>query len=222
MPKLFNNIFHFLLPSRIKPRKIWFGLAKGRLVNVDFRYDTAFVFGRHEPELYPHYKRLLRVGMNCFDIGMYRGWDALSLAHLTNGEVVSFDGNPVCLKLAAEFLAPSGLTTIRLVEAYLSDGSGGGTTLDQAAANYFMPDFIKIDVEGAEASVLKGGRRILTERRPSLIIETHGAEVEDECKAILKDVGYSPITVERLRGWFSEARSLEHNRWLVCEGRVDA
>jgi hypothetical protein len=36
---------------------------------------------------------------------------------------------------------------------------------------------------------------------------------------ILKEFSYSPIVVERSRGAFSEARSLEHNRWIVCDGR---
>jgi len=157
--------------------------------------------------------------MRCFDVGMYRGWDALLLGKLTGGEVVSFDGNPKCLEATRDFLAPSGLE-IRLVRAYVNDGSGGGVTLEQAARDHFVPDFIKIDVEGAEASVLRGAERILADRQPALIIETHGAAVESECVAILEARGYEPVLVERTRGMFSEARSRGHNRWLVCEGRL--
>lgn len=167
----------------------------------------------------PIYRRLLKPGMRCFDAGMYRGWDALLLAHLTGSEVVSFDGNPKCLELATGFLAPSG-SKIRLENAYLTDGTDGKATLDEAAKKYFMPDFIKIDVEGAEAMVLGGAGRILSQHKPSLIVEMHGAAVEAQCVARLHEFGYAPITVDRSRGALTENRGSGHNRWLVCEGRA--
>jgi hypothetical protein len=103
--------------------------------------------------------------------------------------------------------------------AYLGDGTGHDPTLDSAAATHFMPDFIKIDVEGAEASVLRGARRILTERMPSMVVEMHHPEVEAQCRELLRSCGYEPHTVTRTRGSMSESIGAGHNRWLVCEGR---
>ncbi len=37
-------------------------------------------------------------------------------------------------------------------------------------------DFVKLDVEGAEARVLRGMRRLLRERRPTLMVEFHTPE----------------------------------------------
>jgi hypothetical protein len=108
MRTLLRRLAHTVLPKDIKPRHIRFGIARGAVANIDFRFDTAFFFGRHETDLHMHYARLLKPGMRCFDAGMYRGWDALLFAHLTKGPVVSFDGNPHCLDLARQFLAPSG------------------------------------------------------------------------------------------------------------------
>jgi hypothetical protein len=204
---------HRFLPAKQAPRRLPFGLAKGRIANIDFRYDAAFYFGRHEPDLFPHYRRLLRPGMTCFDLGTYRGWDALNLAHLTGGKVISFDCNPECTAMAHEFLKPSGIQ-VTLVSSYLSDGQDGNATIDTATETYGAPDFIKMDIEGAEASVLKGASKTLS-RKPLMIIETHGENVERDCIETLAEFGYRIDIVDRSK-FLSEARGLAHNRWLVC------
>jgi Methyltransferase FkbM domain len=211
-----RRVAHRLLPQKVQARTIPFGLAKGARANIDFRYDSAFYFGWHEPRLPAHYRTILTRGMNCFDVGMYRGWDALTFAHVTAGRVVSFDVNQRCVDMAAMFLAPSGLD-IRLVRAFVSDGSSkGDTSIDQAAKVYFAPDFIKIDVEGAEADVLRGATHVLSTAHPGLVVETHGLAVEGECTSILRGHGYNPVIVDRSRFGLSEARGKNHNRWLVC------
>ena len=45
--------------------------------------------------------------------------------------------------------------------------------LDAVVGDDYRPHFIKIDVEGAEALVLRGARRVLTEARPLVVFE-HG------------------------------------------------
>jgi FkbM family methyltransferase len=54
-----------------------------------------------------------------------------------------------------------------------------------------LPDVIKIDVEGAEALLLRGARAVLRERRPRLLIELHGAEVAREVLSLLDELGYA-------------------------------
>lgn len=53
------------------------------------------------------------------------------------------------------------------------------------------PDVIKIDVEGAEALLLRGADRTLRERGPRLVIELHGAAVAREVLALLHELGYA-------------------------------
>ena len=211
MRRVIRTIADLVLPKSIKPRKLRFGLAKGAIATIDFRYDLGFYFGLHEPELWPHYRMLLKRGMRCFDVGMYRGWDALAFSVLTNSDVVSFDCNPVSLEMAAKLLEPS-KAKVRLVESFIDER----TTIDAAAARYFQPDFIKIDIEGGEASALRGASRLIETKRPALVIETHGQSIEAECVDLLQRYGYKPMVVDRRKATLSEARSLVHNRWLVC------
>jgi FkbM family methyltransferase len=55
---------------------------------------------------------------------------------------------------------------------------------------------VKIDVEGAEAKVLQGARRLLGEARPIMLIELHNEENADRVWGFLKGVSYSWKTVE--------------------------
>jgi hypothetical protein len=56
----------------------------------------------------------------------------------------------------------------------------GGLTLDSLLESLGPPNFVKIDIEGAELLALKGATRLLDEARPALYIEvgsTHATEV---------------------------------------------
>ncbi|HLG12625.1 MAG TPA: FkbM family methyltransferase [Dehalococcoidia bacterium] len=54
-----------------------------------------------------------------------------------------------------------------------------------------VPAVIKLDVEGAEADVLRGARRLLAEARPILIAEVRAGEIWREIADLLRENGYS-------------------------------
>jgi FkbM family methyltransferase len=62
-------------------------------------------------------------------------------------------------------------------------------TLDTLIEFAPRPSFVKIDVEGAELSVLKGAARLLREIRPTVYIEV-GREYSAEVTSILAENGY--------------------------------
>jgi FkbM family methyltransferase len=65
--------------------------------------------------------------------------------------------------------------------------------LDTAIAEHDLPppDVIKIDVEGAEALLLRGAANTLRERSPRLLVELHGAECARTVLRLLDEHGYA-------------------------------
>jgi Methyltransferase FkbM domain len=216
---LLRGLRNWLLPRAPKVRKIRFGIARGARMKIDFRYHTAVYFGVYETELNPHFRRLVTPGSRCFDVGGNIGYDAIVLAKLSErGPVVCFESNEANLPLMRENFACNPYD-LRIVHGYVSrPGQRGATTLDEAAERHFVPDFIKMDIEGAEADALLGARRILSERKPALVIEAHGEQRERECLAILRGYGYEPRVVTPRRGWLKEFKGDMRITWLVCEG----
>jgi FkbM family methyltransferase len=67
-----------------------------------------------------------------------------------------------------------------------------GESLDTLIATFNLrkPDFIKLDVEGAEASAVAGMMETLEKSRPSFMIELHGREAGSETLRCLAGLGY--------------------------------
>ena len=65
-------------------------------------------------------------------------------------------------------------------------------TLDEFALNHSAPDFIKLDVEGAETEVLRGADDLLSsDQAPKLLIELHGDDKAQSVGAILTEHNYT-------------------------------
>ena len=68
--------------------------------------------------------------------------------------------------------------------------------LDDFSRRHAPPDLIKIDVEGAEAAVLRGGERIFATKRPLLICEVHNEDSSREVSQWLLERNYSLLWLE--------------------------
>lgn len=208
-----------LLPRGAAYRRIMFGPAAGARIKIDFAQQARLYFGVYEYELAPYFRTLVYPGAKCFDAGGADGYDALMEAKLSrNAGVVCFECVPEIASELHETLAQNACD-VKVVTAFVGDADRPGyMTLDSAARQHFMPDFIKLDIEGAEVAALKGAHEILTQRMPNLIVETHTALLEQQCIELLRGYGYQPKIVDQRR-YFKERR-LGHNRWLICAGRA--
>ena len=210
-----------LLPSAVRPRRILFGPAAGAVMEIDPASEFRMWLGLIEAELSRHFRRLVYRGARCFDIGGAAGYHAVMLAKLSGERVAVFEPGAGWPEKIERELARNGLEGVVAPVLIGSSVSDGCTTIDQAARTIFTPDFVKMDIEGAEAEALKGASAVLSSRKPHLIVEVHGAEVERQCLELLGGHGYSP-TIVNPRGFLKEYRPIENNRWLVCEGRWPA
>jgi FkbM family methyltransferase len=74
-------------------------------------------------------------------------------------------------------------------------------SLDQFCyQNKIFPDIIKIDTEGFELEVLKGGLNLLKEKRPLIIFESNTQTERDLIFDLLAELGYcvKPVSVSSL------------------------
>jgi hypothetical protein len=58
------------------------------------------------------------------------------------------------------------------------------------------PQFMKVDVEGAELRVFAGARRLLERCHPTLFLDTHGSDVHAKCCRWLAELGYRLETID--------------------------
>lgn len=169
-----------------------------------------FIRGTYEEFKTEGLLKVVRRGDVSYDIGGHVGYYAIVESVLAGdqGEVYVFEPRPLNIAYIKRHIEINGISNVHLVEAAVSDrkgearfetrtGTGTGHMSDTGnlsvstviidelveSGSYPPPNFIKIDVEGAEASVLKGARRTIEKWRPNLLVATHG---EDEHRFVIE------------------------------------
>lgn len=194
----------------------WLPLAGGKTARV--------LWSTYEPAQTRLFEKLICPGDAIFDVGAHVGYYTLLSSRLvgTEGRVYSFEPNPENARYLRRHCAVNRCGNVSITEAAASDrggtarfrfGTGSGTGRlaeegeegvvsvaslrldDFAAERALAPSAIKIDVEGAEASVLRGALRILEEARPVIFLSTHGPEVHAECLSLLRSLDYGAEAV---------------------------
>jgi FkbM family methyltransferase len=167
-------------------------------------------FERAEQDVFA---RTVRAGDVVYDLGANVGFYTLLAAKLVGptGRVVAFEPVPRNLGYLRRHLALNRCENVTVVAAAVSDRPGrarfrdgpahtvgtladdGEYDVDVVALDGFAgppPRVIKIDVEGAEAGVLRGARRVLREVRPIVLLSTHSTAVREACLSLLSEARY--------------------------------
>lgn len=91
--------------------------------------------------------------------------------------------------------AHGGITTERSLNQYNQFAESVVVCKRLDDLEYPAPNFIKMDVEGAEAAILEGGEFLLTTARPRLLVELHGVDLTIQVHRFLTALGYMALPI---------------------------
>ena len=216
-----------LVPPGPTPIVVRSGPGAGLHLLIYPRSEKYYWTGTHEMPVQQALVSILKPGMTFWDIGSHIGFFTLLASRCVGaaGHVHAFepmDQNRARLLAGVQrngyknivvhdcaVAAASGEAVLHAHQSSLmwtlvpEQVSQGGLTvrcctLDECALAAPPPDLIKIDAEGAEVDVLRGGVNFLTAMRPSLIVEFSDDILLAEARKLL-----SFYTFERLapRHW---------------------
>ena len=198
----------------------------------DFPHRELFWLGESDRWDLFHSRRLVKPGAVIFDVGANFGYYGLMLAEGLGRdcEVHAFEPTEETFDRLTRHIALNRMECVHAHRLALSDAPGtasmhgrdgnsgaafidpgGGevavTTLDAFVAERGIRrlDFMKIDVEGFEERVLRGGQRVLRELRPSILLEVQPVTLERagssvrRLTALLTSQGYALWQANRAR-----------------------
>jgi len=174
------------------------GLARGLRLEIDPRDEKYYWSGAYEPSVQQALGENIMTGAVCWDIGAHIGFFALLASRLVGptGLVHAFEPvhenrqrlvRNLALNRATNLYIHGcavgehiGTAALRRHErssmwSVVAVGDGGPpikiVTLDSLLRQLGPPQLVKIDVEGMEVEVLRGGRMLLGEIEPVLVVE---------------------------------------------------
>lgn len=192
--------------------------------------EQVFAKKLYEPHIVKEFVNNISPGDVCLDVGANIGHHALIMAQAVGekGIVHAFEPIPFIRNQMIESIKLNDINTINIISEALSDKNGemslyinndnvgssslvnkgnGATipvtlkTLD--SYNFNHVDFIKIDVEGFEFNVLKGGERTIAQLHPKILFEyspvyyqKYSLSDSTEILTFLKKYNYKLIDLE--------------------------
>ena len=213
-------------PPGDRLRTIKHGLIRGLKFHVDSSSKAMRLVGLDEREIEQATRLATQGAVTAFDIGANDGWYSLFFAAQPSVQrVFAFEPSR---KVSPQMLRnldandPAIAAKITLSDKMVGDQqSDTMTTIDAYLDQVTGPIVLKIDVDGGEMHVLRGGMQLLTQHDCRIVLEVHTPELETECIKTMESMGYSCqlIDIGWYRRFFPEGRIIEHNRWVMATKR---
>lgn len=217
-------------PLRLIPPTATVPILQGRLRGMRWIVGAGTHgcwLGSYEYRQRVLFEAMIKEGTVVFDIGAQAGFYTLLAAILVGprGRVYAFEPVPRNLFYLKEHLRLNNLSNVTVIEAAVADGCGSAAleagpnpsegrlasrgqlrvrtvSLDELIARQELPepDYLKIDVEGAELLVLKGAEATIAKHHPTILLSTHGDDIHKQCGIFLDGLHYhlKPINSSRL------------------------
>lgn len=211
--KLLRYPLQFIPPTTVMP--ILQGKLKGKHWIVGSGQHGSWL-GSYEYEKQLLFQQLVTEGSVVYDLGSHSGFYAILASVLvgSQGKVFAFEPHPGNLHYLKEHLRLNQIHNVTVIEAAVSDSFGtmffeGDSFLGRISSQgeyqvqtvaldelieqkqIPLPNFLKIDIEGAEMLALSGAQSILSKAHPTILLATHGAEVHQQSCQFLESLGYS-------------------------------
>jgi len=206
-------------PLKLVPREMAVPIPLGRLCGKRWIVGSAIHrcwLGLYEHEKQQVIAREVRPDSVFYDVGANVGFYSLLASSLVGkGKVFAFEPVPRNLDYLRRHLALNRVTNIEVLTLAVSDKVGtapfqaeptgsmghlsidGDVTVSTATLDSLVqerrilpPNYIKMDIEGAELLALRGARETFERYRPVIFLATHGREVHQECCQLLESWGY--------------------------------
>jgi FkbM family methyltransferase len=205
-------------------RTVLFGPCRGLHYRIFPGYGWAYLYGGWERDLVRQMARLIAPGSTVYDLGANYGMHTLLFARVvgSSGRVYAFEPHPDVFSCLKEQLDLNDFRTVvpvceavcessgtasfeetdRRSSGHLIDSAKGGLKVQTTTLDDFVferraapPDFIKIDIEGAESRALRGALNTLRQYQPTLVIELHSPAEDRAVGDILASLHYRAFRV---------------------------
>jgi FkbM family methyltransferase len=211
--RLLRPVVNRLLPEAETVVTVRHGRNRGLRIPIYPRSEKYYWTGTYETELQEALARLLVPGGVFWDIGAHIGFFS-SLASRTVGpfgRVIAVEPYGDNVSRLEKVLALNHLSNIDVLPLAILESPGDAIfqsavassmgsvvkgpardairvpaqSLDRLMQHFPAPDVVKIDVEGAELEVLRGGLRLLTETGAWIIVEFTDAKRIEDARSLL-------------------------------------
>ncbi len=165
-----------------------------------------------------------------YDVGANVGFYSLLAARLVEGgKVFAFEPAPRNLKYLREHLRLNNVANTEVIAAAIAGHEGvsafslestgfmghlsndgdinvSTTTLDSLLGQrkILPPNYIKMDIEGAELTALQGAQNCIQQYRPQIFLATHGQGIHSQCCQLLESWGFECRVFELSADGFGE------------------
>jgi len=214
----FGQLLRF--PLRYIPADSVLPILQGKLSGYKWIAGSSnhgYWLGSYEYEKQQLISNTIKAGTVAFDIGAHVGFYTLLFSKLvgSEGKVFSFEPSPANLAYLRKHLTINRISNVTTVEAAVSDSMSvtsfaqgpnsstgriadtGDFEVEQVSIDELVnkgklppPNYIKMDIEGAEFMALRGAENTLREFHPTIFLATHEADVHQSCCSFLKKLGY--------------------------------